>query len=181
MIFEADFTSDFFFIKRAYETIRPGEPILAASALKTQIAAMKAAYADAVTAAVNGSIKSAGEGVMAGVGGFFNSLKDRLDELKVLGQEARKRFIAGLEADNQAMQGRIAELKQAEIAREAEQLMKEFSENSSFVEMMSGIKTAFGFEDMDMARAAGKEGSARLATVRDRLRKKLEKKQAQKK
>jgi hypothetical protein len=68
-----------------------------------------------------------------------------------------------------------------EIAREAEQLMKEFSENSSFVEMMSGIKTAFGFEDMDMARAAGKEGSARLATVRDRLRKKLEKKQAQKK
>jgi len=68
-----------------------------------------------------------------------------------------------------------------EIAREAEELMKEFAENTSFVEMMSGIKSAFGFEDMDMARAAGKEGSARLATVRDRLRKKLEKKQAQKK
>lgn len=69
-----------------------------------------------------------------------------------------------------------------EIAREAEELMKEFSENSSFVDMMSGIKTAFGFEDMDMARAAGREGSARLAAARDRLRKKLEKKkQAQKK
>ena len=65
-----------------------------------------------------------------------------------------------------------------EIAREAEELMKEFSENSSFVDMMSGIKTAFGFEDMDMARKAGKEGSARLATARDRLRKKLEKKKA---
>ena len=69
-----------------------------------------------------------------------------------------------------------------EIAREAEELMKEFAGNSSFVDMMSGIKTAFGFEDMDAARAAGKEGNARLAAVRDRLRKKMEKKkQAQKK
>jgi len=65
-----------------------------------------------------------------------------------------------------------------EIAREAEELMKEFAGNSSFVDMMSGMKSAFGFEDMDMARAAGKEGSARLATARDRLRKKLEKKKA---
>jgi hypothetical protein len=65
-----------------------------------------------------------------------------------------------------------------EIAREAEELIKEFSENSSFVDMMSGIKSAFGFEDMDMARKAGKEGSARLAAARDRLRKKLEKKKA---
>ena len=65
-----------------------------------------------------------------------------------------------------------------EIAREAEELMKEFSENSSFVDMMGGIKSVFGFEDMDVARKAGKEGSARLATARDRLRKKLEKKKA---
>ena len=65
-----------------------------------------------------------------------------------------------------------------EIAREAEELMKEFSENSSFVDMMGGIKSAFGFEDMDTARKAGKEGSARLAAARDRLRKKLEKKKA---
>jgi hypothetical protein len=65
-----------------------------------------------------------------------------------------------------------------EIAREAEELMKEFSENTSFVDMMSGIKSAFGFEDMDMARKAGREGSARLAAARDRLRKKLEKKKA---
>jgi len=67
-------------------------------------------------------------------------------------------------------------IRPQEIAREAEELMKEFAGNSSFVDMMSGIKSAFGMEDMDIARAAGKEGSARLATARDRLRKKLEKK-----
>lgn len=69
-----------------------------------------------------------------------------------------------------------------EIAREAEELMKEFAGNSSFVDVLSGIKSAFGFEDMDMARSVGREGSARLAMARDRLRKKLEKKkQAQNK
>jgi hypothetical protein len=67
-------------------------------------------------------------------------------------------------------------IRPQEIAREAEELMKEFSSNSSFVDMMSGIKSAFGMEDMDIARKAGKEGSARLATARDRLRRKLEKK-----
>jgi hypothetical protein len=67
-------------------------------------------------------------------------------------------------------------IRPQEIAREAEELMKEFSSNSSFVDMMGGIKSAFGMEDMDLARKAGREGSARLATVRDRLRKKLEKK-----
>jgi hypothetical protein len=47
---------------------------------------------------------------------------------------------------------------------------------------MESLKTAFGFEDMDMAKAAGKEGSARLSLVKERLRKKLEaKKAAQKK
>jgi hypothetical protein len=68
-------------------------------------------------------------------------------------------------------------IRPQEIAREAEELMKEFSSNSSFVEMMEGIKSAFGFEDMDLARKAGKESSARLSIIRDRLRKKLEKKQ----
>ena len=69
-----------------------------------------------------------------------------------------------------------------EIAREAEELMKEFAGNSSFVDVLSGIKSAFGFEDMETARSVGREGSARLAMARDRLRKKLEKKkQAQNK
>jgi hypothetical protein len=71
-------------------------------------------------------------------------------------------------------------IRPQEIAREAEDLMKEFASNSSFVDILGGIKSAFGFEDMDIARAAGKEGSARLSIARDRLRKKMEqKKQAQ--
>lgn len=69
-------------------------------------------------------------------------------------------------------------IKPQEIAREAEELMKEFSGNSSFVDMMDGIKKAFGFEDMDMARKAGKEGSARLSIVKERLRKKMAQKTA---
>ena len=68
------------------------------------------------------------------------------------------------------------QIRPQEIASEAEELMKEFSNNPSFVDMMEGIKTAFGFEDMDAAKKAGKEGSARLSMARDRLRKKLDKK-----
>jgi hypothetical protein len=67
-------------------------------------------------------------------------------------------------------------IRPQEIAKEAEEMMKEFSENSSFVDMMENIKRAFGMEDMDIARKAGNEGSARLSLVRDRLRKKLDKK-----
>ena len=72
-------------------------------------------------------------------------------------------------------------IKPQEIAKEAEELMKEFMDNKPFVEMMEGLKSAFGFEDMASARKAGKEQSARMSIVRDRLRKKLEKKQADKK
>lgn len=72
-------------------------------------------------------------------------------------------------------------IRPQEIAREAEELMKEFAGNSSFVEMMEGLKGAFGFEDLGLAKKAGKEGSARLAMVKDRLKKKLEAKKAGKK
>ena len=72
-------------------------------------------------------------------------------------------------------------IRPQEIAKEAEELMKEFSGNSEFVDMMGSFKSAFGFEDMDTARAAGKEGSARLSMVKERLRKKLEARKAGKK
>jgi hypothetical protein len=72
-------------------------------------------------------------------------------------------------------------IRPQEIAKEAEELMKEFSENTEFVDMMGSFKSAFGFEDMDMARAAGRDGSARLSLVKERLRKKLEAKKAGKK
>lgn len=70
------------------------------------------------------------------------------------------------------------EFKLEQLRAEAEELMKEFSENSAFVDMMEQFRSAFGFEDMDMARSAGREGSARLSIARDRLRKKLEKRKA---
>lgn len=71
-------------------------------------------------------------------------------------------------------------IRPQEIAREAEELMKEFAGNSSFVDMMDGIKGAFGFQDMDMARAAGRESSARLSMVKERLKKKASEKEAKK-
>jgi len=66
------------------------------------------------------------------------------------------------------------QLRPQELAREAEELIEEFQNNPAFVEILEGFKTAFNFEDMDMARAAGKEGSARMSLVRERLKKKLE-------
>jgi hypothetical protein len=65
-------------------------------------------------------------------------------------------------------------IRPQEIAREAEELMKEFAENSEFVGLMESFKSAFGFEDMGLARQAGKEQTARMALVKERLRKKLE-------
>ena len=39
---------------------------------------------------------------------------------------------------------------------------------------------AFGFEDMDLAKKAGREGSARLSMVKERLKKKASEKEAKK-
>ena len=62
-----------------------------------------------------------------------------------------------------------------EITKEVEELVKEFADNPEFVEMMDGIKKAFGFDSMGATKKAGKDESARLSMVRDRLRKKLDK------
>jgi hypothetical protein len=62
------------------------------------------------------------------------------------------------------------------IAAEAQELMQEFTDNPEFKSLMETMKGMFGFEDPDFARAAGREGSARVAAARDRLKKKLEKK-----
>jgi hypothetical protein len=83
--------------------------------------------------------------------------------IKKIGNRLQQKIISGA-------------IRPQEIAREAEELMKEFASNTSFVDMLSGIKSSFGFEDMDLARAAGKEGSARLSIARERLRKKMEQK-----
>lgn len=70
------------------------------------------------------------------------------------------------------------EIRPQEIASEAEELMKSFSDNPAFVEMMESFRSMFGMEDMGLARQAGREGSARLAAVKERLRKKAAAKQA---
>ena len=68
------------------------------------------------------------------------------------------------------------ELRPQELAAEAEQMMKEFTGNPAFVELMETFRSAFGFEDPDLARAAGRDGDGRLSLVQKRLRAKLEKK-----
>ena len=73
------------------------------------------------------------------------------------------------------------ELRPEQIAAEAEELMKEFSQNGSFVELMGAFKSMFNMEDMDVARQAGREGDARRNIVKERLRKKLEAKKGGKK
>lgn len=91
-------------------------------------------------------------------------------------QTVMKRIIKRLQEKFQR-----GEFRPQDLASEAEEMMKEFSENPAFVEMMESMKKTFGFEDMDAARAAGQEPTARMSIVRERLRRKLEaKKQAKK-
>jgi hypothetical protein len=69
---------------------------------------------------------------------------------------------------------RRGELRPEQIAAEAEEMMKEFSGDGSFVELMQSFKQMFGMEDPEVARKAGNSQSARGALVRERLRKKME-------
>jgi hypothetical protein len=71
------------------------------------------------------------------------------------------------------------QLKPQELVAEAEELMKTFSENPQFVEMMESFRQAFGMEGHeDELRAAGRDGNARLSIVQQRLRAKLAAKKA---
>jgi hypothetical protein len=70
------------------------------------------------------------------------------------------------------------ELKPEELAAEAEELMKDFQGNPAFSEMLGAFRSAFSFEDPDLARATGREDKSRLAIVKNRLRAKLEAKKA---
>jgi hypothetical protein len=68
------------------------------------------------------------------------------------------------------------QLNPRELAAEAEEMIREFQSNSSFVDMMKGFRDAFSFEDPDLARESGHDGEGRLSQARARLRAKLEKK-----
>lgn len=73
------------------------------------------------------------------------------------------------------------QLRPEEIVAEAEEMINEFKSQPAFVEVMQAFRSAFSFEDPELARAAGRENDARRALVRDRLRKKLDAKKAGKK
>jgi len=66
------------------------------------------------------------------------------------------------------------QLRPQELAKEAEELMQEFQNNPAFVDILKSFSSAFNFDDMDLARKSGNEGSGRLSLVRNRLKKKLE-------
>jgi hypothetical protein len=70
-------------------------------------------------------------------------------------------------------------LRPQELVAEAEELMKTFSENPQFVELMESFRSAFGMEGHeDELKASGRDGSARLSIVQQRLRKKLDARKA---
>lgn len=71
-------------------------------------------------------------------------------------------------------------LRPQDLAAEAEELMKEFQSNPSFVQMMESFRSAFSFEDPAAARASGRDDLSRLSAVKKRLREKLAAKQAAK-
>jgi len=74
----------------------------------------------------------------------------------------------------------LGQLRPQELAKEAEELMQEFQNNPAFVEILEGFRSAFNFEDMELAKKSGNEGSGRLALVKQRLKKKLDAKKKQK-
>lgn len=79
---------------------------------------------------------------------------------------------------------RRGEFKPQEIAKEAEEMMKELTENSAFKDLLESLKGSFGFgdaeEEADLYKSAGRDGDARRNLVRERLRNKLKSKQGQK-
>ena len=67
-------------------------------------------------------------------------------------------------------------IRPQEIAKEAEELMKEFASNSEFGDLLGSLKGMFGGgDDDDFSYSSAPAGSnARLAAVKERLRKKAE-------
>jgi hypothetical protein len=72
-------------------------------------------------------------------------------------------------------------IRPQEIAKEAEELMKEFASNSEFGDLLGSLKGMFGGgddDDFDFGKATGGAGNTRLSAVKERLRKKMEAKKS---
>lgn len=82
-------------------------------------------------------------------------------------QGAMKRIIKRLQEKFQR-----GEFNPQELAAEAEEMMKEFSENPAFVKMMESMRDTFGGQGVDAAHSPNNEQTARMSIVRERLRRK---------
>lgn len=71
------------------------------------------------------------------------------------------------------------ELRPQELAAEAEQMMKEFTDNPAFTELMESFRNVFGFQDEDSAKAAGRDGENRRAQAVKQIRAERERRQKQ--
>ncbi len=104
----------------------------------------------------------------------FELLSKVFTERPEIMQNAMKRIAKRLQEKVQR-----GELRPQEMAKEAEELMKEFTDNPEMVSLMESFRGMFGFEDKEAARAVGRDGENRLSIVQARLRKKLEEKKKQ--
>jgi hypothetical protein len=64
-------------------------------------------------------------------------------------------------------------IRPKELMAEAQELMKLFSDNPQFVEMMESFRNTFGAREADFERAAGRQPNGRMSLVKERLQKKL--------
>ena len=74
---------------------------------------------------------------------------------------------------------RRGELRPQELAAEAEEMMKEFTENPAFVELMESFRNVFGFQDEESSKAAGRDGENRRAQAVRQIRAERERRQKQ--
>lgn len=65
---------------------------------------------------------------------------------------------------------RRGELRPQELASEAEEMMKEFTDNPGFVELMESFRNVFGFQDEESSKAAGRDGENRRAQAVKQIR-----------
>ncbi len=73
------------------------------------------------------------------------------------------------------------ELKPQDLANEAEEILRECTNNPAFSGMMESFRDSFGaFADPDIARAQGRNGDARLQMARERLRRERERREKKK-
>lgn len=99
----------------------------------------------------------------------FNYLQEIFTKKPEMMMQAAQKIAKKIQAKFQR-----GEIKREDIIREAEELMKEFSDNEAFSEMFGSLSEMFKMGEKE----SGNEGSARLREARERLRKKAAEKEA---